>query len=149
MIKIFKGDSTSVGGRSLIITLPQITIELTGAVLRFKLENIVREWTTDQGLASGASIGFELTKEETGSLDLGIHLASLVLVKGDMHMTFSNRIPIKVTDNVGEVYGSEVSSATKGFVGKTIDVSDIGELVKANTLGEVKAVVNKLVDKFR
>lgn len=149
MIKIFKGDSTSVGGRSLIITLPQITIELTGAVLRFKLENIVREWTTAEGLASGASIGFELTKEETGSLDLGIHLASLVLVKGDMHMTFSNRIPIKVTDNVGEVYGSEVSSATKGFVGKTIDVSDIGELVKANSLAEVKAVVNKLVDKFR
>lgn len=149
MIKIFKGDSTSVGGRSLIITLPQITIDLTGAVLRFKLENIIREWTTAEGLASGASIGFELTKEETGSLDLGIHLASLVLVKGDMHMTFSNRIPIKVTDNVGEVYGSEISSATKGFVGKTIDVSDIGELVKANTLGEVKAVVNKLVDKFR
>ena len=111
---ILKGDDTSAYGRTITVNLPEG--DLTGITFYFAFLGIVKDFTIDAGGQSHLDIDY--TADETRMMPLGTHMATLCAVGSTgTAYTVSNSIPIKVTDNVHECYGTN---------GGTIDIGVSG-----------------------
>lgn len=151
MVKLFRGDSTSVLGGAIVIKLPHIPFSLDSYTMYLKLGPIVRTWDSSSGLASSATINVDFDKDETKALPLGINIASLYVENDTQRVTIANKIPIKVTENVSEVYGSikTASGAIISFENNVVDFSGITDLTREDTLGGVKQKINEVISRLK
>ena len=140
---ILKGDATNANGRTVAIHLPDE--DLDGFKLRFEYLGITREF---EELTRGGTVYADFSESETALFPLGTHLGTIRLGRaGRWHMV-SATVPVKVSDNVGEVYGGDAANINLSidFCGGIPDLSGIEtEPTTANALARAfKALVDAL-----
>lgn len=140
---ILKGDATNANGRTVAIHLPDV--DLDGFALRFEYLGIAREF---DGLTRGGTVHADFSESETAMFPLGTHFGTLRLGRAGKWHTVSATVPVKVSDNVGEVYGGDAANINLAidFCGGIPDLSGIdSEPTTANALARAfKALLDSL-----
>lgn len=140
---ILKGDATNANGRTVAIHLPDV--DLDGFALRFEYLGIAREF---DGLTRGGTVYADFSESETAMFPLGTHFGTLRLGRAGKWHTVSATVPVKVSDNVGEVYGGDAANINLAidFCGGIPDLSGIdSEPTTANALARAfKALLDAL-----
>lgn len=140
---ILKGDATNANGRTVAIHLPDE--DLDGFKLRFEYLGITREF---EELTRGGTVYADFSESETALFPLGTHLGTIRLGRAGRWHTVSATVPVKVSDNVGEVYGGDAANINLSidFCGGIPDLSGIDtEPTTANALARAfKALVDAL-----
>ena len=140
---ILKGDATNANGRTVAIHLPDE--DLDGFKLRFEYLGITREF---EELTRGGTVYADFSESETALFPLGTHLGTIRLGRAGRWHTVSATVPVKVSDNVGEVYGGDAANINLSidFCGGIPDLSGIEtEPTTANALARAfKALVDAL-----
>lgn len=142
--KIYKGDSTNAGGRAILIALPEDE-NFDGEAVAFEF---LGKRIVEDNPEAGGSIRVEFTAEETARMPLGTHFARLSIIHAGAEHTVSATIPIKVTDDVADVYGGDASTIylTMRYCAGIPDLADIDHAPKtANALASAfHALLQKL-----
>lgn len=142
--KIYKGDSTNAGGRAILIALPEDE-NFDGEAVAFEF---LGKRIVEENPEAGGSIRVEFTAEETARMPLGTHFARLSIIHAGAEHTVSATIPIKVTDDVAEVYGGDASTIylTMRYCAGIPDLAEIDHAPKtANALASAfHALLQKL-----
>ena len=140
---ILKGDATNANGRTVAIHLPDV--DLDGFALRFEYLGITREF---EELTRGGTVYADFSESETALFPLGTHLGTIRLGRAGRWHTVSATVPVKVSDNVGEVYGGDAANINLSidFCGGIPDLSGIdSEPTTANALARAfKALLDAL-----
>ena len=140
---ILKGDATNANGRTVAIPLPDE--DLDGFKLRFEYLGITREF---EELTRGGTVYADFSESETALFPIGTHLGTIRLGRAGRWHTVSATVPVKVSDNVGEVYGGDAANINLSidFCGGIPDLSGIEtEPTTANALARAfKALVDAL-----
>lgn len=143
MIKIFKGDDTggALGKHIEIAVVSELPIE--DSTILFSFCGVVREFT---GVHSGDSISIFFSHNETRTMPVGVGMATISArdASGKIR-TLTNSLPIKVSTDIAECYGTDASSATitiraivdwenvgnKPFHGQTVSLTTDDDVVAA------------------
>lgn len=140
---ILKGDATNANGRTVAIHLPDENLD--GFTLRFEYLGITREFDR---LTGGGTVHADFSESETAMFPLGTHFGTIRLGRAGKWHTVSATVPVKVSDNVGEVYGGDAANINLSidFCGGIPDLSGIEtEPTTANALARAfKALVDAL-----
>lgn len=158
-ITVYKGFPTIWNGKSLIDVSFDTTIDLTDFSAIFKIGNVEKTYTD---IAEGFSI--DLTKEETGSLPVGLNYGELIIVDDETHKKpFTTALPFNVEDFVsGDVHLDNYSATVTTKIKRvplsitietaTVDPSIILEYISEHNLDEtahpyILGELDKKVDK--
>lgn len=124
MLKIFKGDDTGGRfGRSVLVEIEAAEgISLDGCRAEFELCGIVKGIAAP--LVKGEVREVQFSAEETSAMCIGITNAAFRVFDPDGKVrTFSNTIPVRITDAVSEVYSE--NEAVTIMVGGGINWANI------------------------
>lgn len=115
MTTIFKGDDTGgLLGKHLYIKV-QSQYNLHGCVLIFNYQGITRKY---ENVSVGDKLEVHFSHNETAQMSLGVFKAALIAIDAAGKVrTVNNSIPIKVSSNLDECYGSDTE------IGVTIGVT--------------------------
>lgn len=105
MMLIFKGDDTGgTFGRHFAIKV-DTEEDLTGCVVVLEYQGFTKRF---EGIVAGQNIEVFFSHKETREMKVGIFNAVLAIIdQSGKVRTLANTIPVKVTTNVDEVYGTE------------------------------------------
>lgn len=151
MLTVFKGDDTGgTIGKRLALTIDS-TIPLAGCEVVFNFCGVIRSW---KNVTSGQEVEVFFSHNETRNFPVGVGKASLTLVDASgKRRTLTNSLPIKVTTNVAECYGTEAQSATI-YVRTVVAWSDIsskpftGQTITLKTDDDMLAAVGTIIEQL-
>lgn len=151
MLTVFKGDDTggTLGKRVAITVVSELPI--ADSTILFSFCGVVREFTN---VHSGDEIEIFFSHNDTRVMPVGIGMATLRArdASGKIR-TLTNSLPIKVTTNIAECYGSDAASTTvtiravvtwEDVSGKPFD----GKTVSLSTDDDVIAAVGTIIEKL-
>lgn len=144
---ILKGDDTSAYGRTITVNLPEGN--LTGMTFYFAFLGIVKDFTIED--ANTSHLDIDYTADETRMMPLGTHMATLCAVgSSGTAYTVSNTIPIKVTDNVHECYGTRATTIDIGASGSPFSMPWL-DTINANpqTPNELVAAWKSFIEQLK
>lgn len=143
MLTIFKGDDTGgLLGKAVKVTV-NTSVDLSGCVVYFDLGGVSRKF---EGVHDGDELNLFYSHNETAAFPLGMMMGVLYAVDASGKIrTFTNTIPVKVTDVVAECYGADASQVTVTIraavswgdianlplAGRRFDLSDYNGIVAA------------------
>jgi hypothetical protein len=142
-ITVYKGFPTKWNGTSLIDVSFDTTIDLTNFSAIFKIGNVEKTYTD---IAEGFNI--DLTKEESGSLPVGLNYGELIIIDDETHKKpFTTALPFNVEDFVsGDIHLDNYNATVTTKIKKvpltikietaSIDPSIIREYIEEHNLDE-------------
>lgn len=140
MIAILQGDDTAANGRTISLKCPDVDIG-DGYEIGFDLFGI----SMRGDYAPGGEITFDYTREQTSKFPLGVSYGRTYLIKDDLMQTISNTIPVLVTDSVERAGSGSQSMNLSVKVHTGVQHIDKEELTTASNNGDVKALVNAIL----